>query len=347
MVNRRPSQLGGTVYVHDTSSVSRIFSGNYSYRKGSWVLHMLRHVVGDDSFFQTLEAYRERFEFETATTEDFREAAEDVSGMELGWFFDQWVYGGGAPSYLWGWQEHLVGGQRYLELAVEQSQAEPGFSMPIDVGVLISGEHETFIIWNEARSQHFLIPVSGPVDGIGLDPDHWILSGSVFERSFVEGPPRVVEVSPAPASVIEPGALSSMTVVFHEDVVADDSHFVLLDERGIEIEHTASYDSGSFTATLELAQPLPRGEYRLTVSDDVVDAAAGLALDGEIAQAPESASLPSGNGVSGGNAVIHFSVDGIRRPLRRRAASSHTATEPFPHPEALLQGLADPPKPRR
>jgi hypothetical protein len=320
MINRRPTQFYDTVYVHDISSVSRIFSGNYSYRKGSWVMHMLRHVVGDVGFFEILDAYRQRFAFATATTEDFRQVAEDVSGSDLGWFFDQWVYGGGAPSYLYGWQEHLVGEQRYVELVVQQSQSEAPFAMPIHVGGIFGGEHRMYTVWNDQREQHFLIPVPGPVDDLGLDPNHWILSASIFEGPFVEGPPRLVGIEPAPGSVTEPGGLRSIALAFHEDVVVDASHFSLRDERGLELPFTASYESGDYTATLSLPAPLPRGRYTLTVSDDIVDTAGGLSLDGEIAEmSPE---LPSGDGLSGGDAVIHFSVDGIRRPLRRRASGS-------------------------
>ena len=37
----------GTIYVPDLSDENRIFDSNLSYNKGSWVLHMLRRVLGD------------------------------------------------------------------------------------------------------------------------------------------------------------------------------------------------------------------------------------------------------------------------------------------------------------
>ena len=80
---RRPDELEGSVYVHDISDENRIFSGNYSYSKAAWVLHMFRGVVGDDTFFDILAAYRARYEYATATTEDFRAVAEEVSGVDL------------------------------------------------------------------------------------------------------------------------------------------------------------------------------------------------------------------------------------------------------------------------
>ncbi|MHC4209849.1 MAG: M1 family metallopeptidase, partial [Planctomycetota bacterium] len=56
---RRPSDVNGSVYVplEDADNFNRIFSGNFSYRKGAWVLHQLRHVVGDQDFFDILAAY--------------------------------------------------------------------------------------------------------------------------------------------------------------------------------------------------------------------------------------------------------------------------------------------------
>ena len=47
-----------------------IFSGNFSYRKAGWVLHMLRHVVGTATFYDILAAYRAEFQGSAATTAD-------------------------------------------------------------------------------------------------------------------------------------------------------------------------------------------------------------------------------------------------------------------------------------
>ncbi len=173
---RRPDQLDGTVYVYDASDSARIFSSNYSYSKGAWVVHMLRGVVGDENFFDILAAYRDRYEFSTATTDDFKRVAEEIWGSNLAWFFDEWVYGGGAPAYRNGWQETVVNGQRYLELLIEQSQNEAVFQMPLEIVTDESGQPRSYTIWNDARVEHHLIPVSGAVDDVDLDPENWILS---------------------------------------------------------------------------------------------------------------------------------------------------------------------------
>ncbi len=68
----------------------RIFS-NREYDKAGWVLHMLRHVVGDSAFFRSLRAYYwvPRFAYGTALTVDFQGICDSVSGMDLNWFFQE------------------------------------------------------------------------------------------------------------------------------------------------------------------------------------------------------------------------------------------------------------------
>jgi len=316
MLNRRPTTLDGTVYVHNPLNVSRIFSSDYSYRKGAWVLHTLRGVIGDEAFFAVLEAYRDRFEYLTATTDDFREVAEEVWGSDLRWFFDQWVYGGGAPAYRYGWREHDLEGQRYLEVSIRQVQHESSFEMPVTIETLELGERRRYTVWNDESSEHFLIPVSAPVEEVILDPDDWILTRSTIETAFTEGPPRVVEVDPAPGSTVRAGTPLEIAVTFHEDVIVDGSHFSLRRTDRSEVDLEVTYDAATRTARLVSKGMLGSGRFALTIDDAIVGAATGLALDGEIASGPSL--LPSGDGVAGGDAVIEFVTVVSRRPSARR-----------------------------
>jgi aminopeptidase N len=319
MSRRRPSQVDGTVYVHDPSNVARIFSSNYSYRKGAWAVHMLRGVIGDDSFFSLLGSYRERYQYRTAATDDFRKVAEEVWGGDLRWFFDQWVYGGGAPAYRYGWREHEIGGRRYLEVSLAQVQNESAFEMPVVIETLELGERRRYEVWNDERDEHFLIPVSAPVDRVDVDPDDWVLVRSKTVTAFAEGPPKIVGVDLVTDRRRRGGELPSIEVIFHKDVIVDDSHFVLRRVDRSEVDFELIYDSGTRTATLVLQEQLGLGLFELTVDDAVVDVAAGLALDGEVAAANGRARLPSGDGIAGGDTVFELEVGGKRRPMRRAA----------------------------
>jgi hypothetical protein len=299
--------------------VARIFSSDYSYRKGAWVLHMLRGVVGDEAFFATLEAYRDRYQYRTATTDDFRGVAEEVWGSDLRWFFDQWVYGGGAPTYRYGWLEHDVDGQRYLEVSLAQTQDESAFEMPMTIETIEDGERHRYTVWNDERREHFLIPISAPVDAVDLNPDVSILARSEIVAAFSDGPPKIVEAGIVLGQRARPSASRSIEVTFHEDVIVDDSHFVLRRTDGSAVDLGVSYDPGAYTVTLVPREALGFGHFELTVDDAIVDAAAGLALDGEIDSTNGRAKLPSGDGIAGGEAVFEFDITASRRPMRRAA----------------------------
>ena len=68
---------GGSIYCTDTTNVWAIFDSRV-YDKGAWVLHMLRHVVGDDDLLQHLQTYYDdpRYKWKDVTTEDFRDLCD-------------------------------------------------------------------------------------------------------------------------------------------------------------------------------------------------------------------------------------------------------------------------------
>ncbi len=172
---------GGSVYVTDeeVGSINAIFNGATSYNKGAWVVHMLRHVLGDANFFDALAAYRAAYEFGAATTEDLQAICEGFyPGGDLGWFFQEWVYGEYVPAYNWGWKSGEVDGQDYLYVRITQTQEPPSpelFTMPVDLLVTMGRSVETITVFNDARTQQFAVPVSGPVAGVLFDPFDWIL----------------------------------------------------------------------------------------------------------------------------------------------------------------------------
>jgi hypothetical protein len=76
---------------------SRLFRA-VIYNKGAMVLHMLRRLVGDEAFFAGLRRYYNTWRFAKAGTDDFRRAVEAESGVDLGRFFEQWIYGDAVPQ---------------------------------------------------------------------------------------------------------------------------------------------------------------------------------------------------------------------------------------------------------
>lgn len=67
------------------------------YMRGAMTLHALRARIGDEAFFALLPAYYQAHEFGNATTADFIALAEEISGDDLGEFFEGWLYSLALP----------------------------------------------------------------------------------------------------------------------------------------------------------------------------------------------------------------------------------------------------------
>jgi aminopeptidase N len=67
------------------------------YLRGAWTLHALREQVGDDVFFNILRTYYDGYKYANATTDDFIQIAQEVSGQDLTAFFNDWLYAPEVP----------------------------------------------------------------------------------------------------------------------------------------------------------------------------------------------------------------------------------------------------------
>jgi len=71
---------------------------SHSYKKGAWIIHMIRHLIEENNFKESLNKYLETYQYKNVKTEDFRKILEEVSGDNLEPFFNQWVYTPGHPE---------------------------------------------------------------------------------------------------------------------------------------------------------------------------------------------------------------------------------------------------------
>lgn len=68
------------------------------YDRGALTLHALRTKVGDDVWFEIIRTYYQLYKYGNADTADFIDVAEEVSGEDLGGFFDAWLYQEAMPA---------------------------------------------------------------------------------------------------------------------------------------------------------------------------------------------------------------------------------------------------------
>ncbi len=169
-----------SVYAEDISSANTIFNYASTYAKGAIVLHMLRGVTGDSVFFHIMKTYAAApsLRYNNASTEDFRNAAESVYGQDLGYFFDEWIYGKGYPRYSYSWNFNRTGTNLY-EITMTLSQAPRSspafFTMPIDINIHTASMDTTFRIFNNQLVQDFVFNIRGRPEYFSFDPGNKIM----------------------------------------------------------------------------------------------------------------------------------------------------------------------------
>jgi len=188
--------LRGTVYAENASDPWDDYRAIYN--KGGWVLHMLRHVMGDEAFFAALREYGRRFAYSNASTEDFQKVCSEIYRQQqnscsefycqqLDWFFQQWIYAPLRPIYSYSTTISASDGGAYtIRIRLEQKQmhAIPGrdpalqrvYIMPIDFTIhSADGTSEVRKVWNTAREQEFVFVVRREPTNVIMDEGNWLL----------------------------------------------------------------------------------------------------------------------------------------------------------------------------
>jgi aminopeptidase N len=141
---RRATLQGYTDYVtvenefalKDFLSRSNASSSSIGYGKTAMMWDMLRADVGDENFKRAFQKFYRENKFRRASFDDIRLAFEDVSGKELGPFFDQWVKQAGAPELTIN-DVQVVKEHDIYNVELELAQIQPGQVYKLSVPVVI------------------------------------------------------------------------------------------------------------------------------------------------------------------------------------------------------------------
>lgn len=144
-----------------------------SYEKGAWILHMLRGMMGDASFFRGLRHYYARHAGGAVSGEDFRRAMEASGGISLKGFFDQWLHRPGLPEYevSWKWDP----GARLAEVRVRQTQVSGLYDVTAEIVFETAGRRESHKFRIRDAEHVFRMPLPEQPLNVRLDPGGWLL----------------------------------------------------------------------------------------------------------------------------------------------------------------------------
>jgi aminopeptidase N len=156
----------------------------HAYEKGAWVLHLLRGILGDRKFFDSINLYVSKHKNSSVETEDFKRCVEEVSGHNLGSFFEEWLYSPGIPDYdvSYSWNHD----RKEIALAVEQKNAGkeniPLFSNPIEIKLTFENKSEIKVIRMSAPKEVFVFVAEEEPRNVSFDPNDWILKILDFHK---------------------------------------------------------------------------------------------------------------------------------------------------------------------
>ena len=157
------------VYEHPWENFRRAAN---PYPKGCSIMHMLRTMLGDDVFFAGTSLFMNRHALGVVETNDLRYAMEEVSGLGLEWFFDQWCYRPGVPNL--DVTVRYDGATRELGVDVKQTQhideRTPAFRFVLPVYVRTAEGAQTFEIDVRNTTASMQQTLSGPPQIVAIDP---------------------------------------------------------------------------------------------------------------------------------------------------------------------------------
>jgi aminopeptidase N len=155
------------IYKHPDDLFDR-----HTYEKGGYVLHMLRHIVGDNHFRRSLRTYLNRFANGNAETDDLRKVFELETGQSLQQFFDQWIFGEGHPEL----KVDFYHDSHIIEIKVKQSQVGKHFEFPLEVEIVFAKNNKkTYTFKISDRESVLHIPIDDAVEAFSIDPESKIL----------------------------------------------------------------------------------------------------------------------------------------------------------------------------
>lgn len=186
------------------------FAGSVVYRKGAWVLHMLRHVLGDAKFFLAMRSYAATG-YTNATSQppgtpvDFQTVCEGAAGLSAGslqQFFTQWLtgYSGGTYSDRPTYGAHGImtsGTATQAIVSITQTQSGSAYTMPIDVQFTDANNNKWITVVQNSSSTNTTTINTGtsyPLE-IDMDPNNWILNNSALTLNTIGLPPGLPGVA--------------------------------------------------------------------------------------------------------------------------------------------------------
>ncbi len=247
------SQQQGSVFCSDTTDVSRIFSGALSYSKGSYLLHMLRWLVGDQNFFQALKNYMNdpAIKNSFARTLDLKHHFEIQSGKDLTNFFAEWFYGSGIPIYNTEVDQLPDLRTRVIINQTQYNSNVSFYNMVIPIEFKGAGKDTTVIFDHTYSGQTFYFNTGFRVDSVFFDPQNKIL---YYQKNITLNQLTSNRIIPEETVFISPNPVKDILQIHHNSGVINSVQIFNLEGKQISTT-PLKQDETLFELNIQTLQP--------------------------------------------------------------------------------------------
>jgi len=162
---------------------SNKYDGNV-YSKAGWVIRMLREQLGDDNFFRGLHEYLVTNQGQNVVAADLQKAIEQATSVNVDKFFDQWVYGAGAPQFHVDYTYDAAAKKVTLDVTQTQKPEELVgiFDVPMEIDIATATGARMYPIEISKATQSFEFPVDGPPLMVVFDKGNRVLKAVDFKK---------------------------------------------------------------------------------------------------------------------------------------------------------------------
>jgi aminopeptidase N len=160
----------------------------HTYPKGACILHQLRFLLGDDAFFGVLAAFLDRHAFEPVDTHDFMQTVNDVTGRNMDWFFEQYVFRPGHPVLEINSSWDADSGRLQLRVAQVQDwdHGVPAYRTPVQIGIVTASWKRVETVWLEHEQDVFVFESQEPPLLVRFDEGNWLLKEWTYPKGVEE-----------------------------------------------------------------------------------------------------------------------------------------------------------------
>jgi aminopeptidase N len=149
---------------------------------------MLRALVGDEAFFDVLSHFLHRYAFDAVDTADFIRSVKTVTGQNLDWFFDQWLFKPGHPVFdvRSDWDPARKVETMRVAQVQDFSKGIPVFRVPVTVAVVTPEGKTSTTVWVRGREETFEFPAASRPLLVRFDEGNVLIKEVTFPKPVEE-----------------------------------------------------------------------------------------------------------------------------------------------------------------